>query len=418
MKKVLIWAEHAFQLYSVKPVAEKYIGRGCDVHLMTEFNDVALTAEYLRIPRENVHLVKNHRRRWHSRIIKLYEAAFVGLDYSMVYASHQKGESGLRKFLRGIACIKLRKEKVNRYFHGLVNVLGWLGNRGIKERYDLLISYTKVYHVLLLPSGTPHISIMESWDHPIKLPYFTQPNYCLTWNRDLADDTRKTQFLHRIAQIRPLKFRYIWEREGRNEDDLLATLPNPTHREEIARLRSLHAKGKVILYPATTSSAGIEHEGEMKVISDICKALEGTGHVLYIKPKPNGPKGDYDQFAIHAHVFVGAYSSSPDSRDMLDEAYHTFRYLILRNSDVVVNAGTTFVLEAALMARPVVQLDLSEEAYGGFARFTKTYHLRQYILSLPGCTAFAGDAPALRSAIDRVDMALSEAMRRWITLWK
>lgn len=418
MKKVLIWAEHAFQLYSVKPVADKYVRQGCDVHLMTEFEDAGLCASYLGLPLANVHKVREHRRRWQSRLIKLYEAAFVGLDYSMVYASHQKGEAGLRKFLRGLGFLKLRKEDVNRCFHLLARLTGWLGNRGVPGDYDLLITYTKVYHVLLLPRGVPHISIMESWDHPIKLPYFTQPDYCLTWNSDLADDTRRTQFLDRVARIAPLKFRYIGEREGRGDDELVGSLRDAAHRAEILRLAELRKRGRVILYPTTTSSAGIEHEGEMRLIGDICAALEGTGDVLYIKPKPNGPRGDYDRFAAFPHVFVGAYSKSPDSRDMLDEDYHTFRYLILRNTDIAINAGTTFVLEAALMGRPVVQLDLEEGRYGGFARFTKTYHLSKYILSLPGCTRFGGDPSVLRQALAQPGMALSEAMRRWITWWR
>ena len=49
------------------------------------------------------------------------------------------------------------------------------------------------------------------------------------------------------------------------------------------------------------------------------------------KPKPNGPKGDYDIFKQkYSNVVVGTYASNSNSIDMLDEEYHTFRYLLLQ----------------------------------------------------------------------------------------
>ena len=419
MGKILIWAEHAFQLYSVKPVADKYRLRGKDVYLMTEMKELDLCARYLSLPRENILHVSRYRKKWQSLLVKLFEVLFVSMDYSIVYADNNRNEKGWARSIRNIRFIKLPKNRINSSFNSLASLLRIFGYRSIPEhRFELLISFTKVYNVLLLPQGIPHISIMESWDHPIKLPYFTEPDYCLTWNADLKRDTMETQQLFRVRQISPLKFRYIKERALLPEGEILAGLQREDYREEILRLREMRTRGKVILYPATTSSNGIEHEGEMKLIGDICKALENTGNFLYIKPKPNGPKGDYDAFAVHPHVFVGSYSSHPDSRDMLDENYHSFRYLILKNSDVVLNAGTTFVLEAAMMDRLVVQLDISNQVYGGFGEFVKTYHLTRYILSVPGCLPYAGEKENLAEAIKDCSPAVSVAFKAWISNWK
>ncbi len=385
---------------------------------MTEMKELDLCASYLELPRANILHVRSYKKKWQALLVKFFEVLFVSLDYSIVYADNNRNESGLARKIRNIRFLKIPKHKINRTFNRMASFLRVFGYQSIPEhRFELLISFTKVYNVLLLPQGIPHISIMESWDHPIKLPYFTQPDYCLTWNSDLKRDTIETQQLFRVRQIFPLKFRYIAERELKSDEDVLSGLAREDYRQEILKLQELRKKGKVILYPATTSSNGIEHEGEMKLIGDLCKALENTGNYLYIKPKPNGPKGDYDEFAVSPHVFVGSYSSHPDSRDMLDENYHSFRYLILRNSDVVLNAGTTFVLEAAMMNRPVIQLNISDEVYGGFGKFVKTYHLSRYILSVPGCLPYAGEKDTLCRAVEDCDLSVSTAFKNWIRKW-
>ncbi len=419
MGKVLIWAEHAFQLYSVKPVADKYRKMGHSVYLMTHLQNPDLCSSYLELPKENILQVNTYRKKWHSWFVKLFEVLFVGLDYSIVYSDNYRNERGWAKFLRSIRFLKIRKDRINSSFNRFRSFIDfWNPNPIPGHEFDLLITFTKVYFVLLLPRRVPHISIMESWDHPIKLPYFTEPDYCMTWNSDLKRDTVETQKLFRVRQIFPLKFRYIAERSGMADEEILNSLTREDFRLEIKKLMELRKSGKIVLYPATTSSNGIEHEGEMKLIGDLCRALEGSGNVLYIKPKPNGPAGDYDEFAVFPHVFVGSYSSNPDSRDMLDENYHSFRYLILQNSDVVLNAGTTFVLEAAMMHRPVVQLNISTARYGGFGAFVKTYHLSKYILSVPGCLDYAGENDSLLKAVSEAGMSVSAAFKKWIRKWE
>ena len=58
---------------------------------------------------------------------------------------------------------------------------------------------------------------------------------------------------------------------------------------------------------------------------------------------------------------------------MLDEEYHTFRYLLLYYCKLVVNWGTTFVLEAALMDKPTLQLNLLSKDMENLVNIQKMY---------------------------------------------
>lgn len=278
---------------------------------------------------------------------------------------------------------------------------------------DLLISITKVNAPFLIPFDIPHISIMESWDHPMKLPYYINPDFNLTWNKDLKVDTKYFQNLKKIYQIYPLKFRYIYDRLTVSNEEIETSISNQTY------LRELHLlKGKdIVMYPTTTSSIGIYHEGEMDVIDDLCQAIQNTGKTLYIKPKPNGPKGDYDEFCKYENVIVGMYASNPDSRDMLNEEYHSFRYLLLKYSNMVVNVGTTFGLEAAIADKRLLQLDLQTDKYGSFTDFSKTYHLEKYILNSEHTYKYNGNVNLLREAILNTNDAFKDYIKNWITDW-
>ena len=71
---------------------------------------------------------------------------------------------------------------------------------------------------------------------------------------------------------------------------------------------------------------------------------------------------------------------SPNSADMLNEEYHTFRYLLLYYTNLIINFGTTFVLESSLMNVPILQLQLSENKFGKFGQYANNIHIQKYLL--------------------------------------
>jgi hypothetical protein len=217
---------------------------------------------------------------------------------------------------------------------------------------------------------------MESWDHPVKMPFLIYPDKCLTWNMDLRDDININQHLCSVVIFRPLKFKYIYDFNSSSETALFNQLRNKKYIDEIERLRGK----KYILYPATTSSLNpFAHKGEMQLIDKLCRTAQKCGVELYIKPKPNGACGDYDEFSKFDNVTIGLYATNHDSQDLLELEYNIYRYLLLKQSYLVINVGTTFVLEAALAGVPVMQLILKEDCFDNFSVYSRNSHIEKYL---------------------------------------
>ena len=155
----------------------------------------------------------------------------------------------------------------------------------------------------------------------------------------------------------------------------------------------------------------------MILIRELCEALEGSDYYLYIKPKPNAPRGDYDEFNIYNNVLVGIYSEDSSGSDILNQGYNIFRYLLLQKAYVVINAGTTFGLEAALVGKRIIQLRLREGDYKGFAKWCRTYHLQNYVLSLDGVFDYNNKKSQLLDEIENGDMSFSKQMKSWVDFW-
>lgn len=416
-KKVAIWCEHAFQLYSAKPVIDKYLKANCEVEIFTFKENVKYCAEYTGIPIGKIKDINSLIQKRTSLLTYIYEILFVDKNYSVVYRERRllKEKRIFKLISKYTFFLKVKKENVNSHYLKYAKWVNRLGlHKGININCDLLISFTRIRYPLLVSDlKVPHISIMESWDHPVKDPYFIDPDYALVWNKSLKADTQHYQKLKRVAQICPLKFRYIYERENDSMENLMSGIKAIKYISELNLLKDK----SVILYPVTTSSEGYGHEGEMELIDQLCLAAQKANRLLYIKPKPNGPAGDYDVFKRYHNVIVGVYSSSTDALDMLDEDYQSFRYCLLKLCDVVVNVGTTFVLEAALTNNKIIQLDLQSDVFGAFTDFTKTLHLKKYILNNKAAK-YSGDINNLATIFKKADYEYTLSIRNWITAWQ
>ncbi|MDY7394205.1 hypothetical protein UMM65_03050 [Aureibaculum sp. 2210JD6-5] len=416
MKKIGVWCEHSFQIYSAIPVIQKYLQKS-EVILFTKQENVEIAKGIINDDNFIVESLDNYIYKPASIFKEIFEILFISENFSFVYKNEFVRKESLKKrFLRKIFFIKIPAKRIN-YIFTILNQF-FFRKKSIDNYFnlDLIITFTKVYYAHLIPNKTSlsHISIMESWDHPMKFPYYIFPDYCLTWNKDLAEDTKRIQHLSKVGKIKPLKFKYIYDYENQNDTDLLNKITGTDYYNELSTLKDK----EIILYPTTTSSAGIMHQGEMLLIDLLCKAFNDSNYYLYIKPKPNAPKGDYDEFKKYKNVIVGIYSNNSTGSDMLDDNYHIFRYLLLKESNHVINAGTTFALEAALMDKNIVQLDMKIDGFLGFDKFCKTYHLNKYILSLPG--VFKINEKNYLNLLDEVktdNNIFSSKLKNWITNW-
>lgn len=375
-KSVALWCESLFGFYTLKPIVEKYRYKNYKIFIYTVQENISIIENYIEKHSKTEIISIESLNTIPLRIINYIAREFLtNPSFSKMYSNHRKKDAffGLKNILGYM--IYVENKKINIFCYKLFSLFK---NR-LKSKFLISISRVRSNH-LICSKEIKHVSVMESWDHPVKSPYWSNPNVILTWNKDLKKDYKKYQHFHgtKVHFIKPIKFRYIGERRNKSIGSLSEQLRNKDYISDIDVVK----KKDYIMYITMTSSLNpSQHEGEMKLIDQLCWAASNLNENLYIKPKPNGPTGDYDIFKQkYSNVVVGTYASNPNSIDMLDEEYHTFRYLLLYYCKLVVNYGTTFVLEAALMDKPILQLNLSSRHYGKFGEYSNNVHIRKYLL--------------------------------------
>lgn len=416
--KVALWAEHPFQLYSALKLIEN------------DIDNISLKSPVIITKRDNRWLLKNDNKlsaynclyiddfhkKWHSKVRLILESFLVPINFSTVYLHKSQSFQRARvlRFIQKHIPRLFRVRDINGLVRRVYVLLNYLFCRGT-IRFDRIYCFTKVYYVGALHRlSDTHISIMESWDHPMKFPYFFVPRLSYTWNHDLASDERIFQGIRNHHRISPLKFSYIDEFKHLSIEDIESRLSNTEYSEEIQRLKGK----KFVLYPTTTSSNGLEHQGELRLIESMLADFAKLEIPLYIKPKPNGPVGDYDYLIEKfSNVMIGKYSASPDSSDMLKTEYHMFRLYLIKKALITINCGSTFGLEVSYAHAPLIQLSLSEIMFGSFASYVRTYHLNKYILSIDGVLEYTGNQFGTNILNDLIrDNDISEKLFRWISI--
>jgi hypothetical protein len=272
------------------------------------------------------------------------------------------------------------------------------------SRRVVVVSMTNVPH-LLCARDQERITLVESWDHPTKQPAGYVTHKVIAWNQDLVNDWTRFQGPAEGIVGYPLKLRYAlvndWGSKG--------TTP------------------RVAMYAAATSSLtpypGWFYE-ECQLIEEVCEATRRAGWRLLIKPKPNGRVGDFDDFQQRfPHVTIGAYRDARNTTDYyLDAEYNRVRFSELAACDLLINWGTTFVLDAAAAGTPILQLDLRESLkYSHLAEDFANRHLqylickRKHVLAVqPGVLLTEALARSL-AARDDGSVLFSRQLRRWIT---
>ena len=368
-KEITFWVEPLFAIYSARPLINRYIKKNYKVWIILRKIDLQIARKYL--PKEVVLIsIESIDSYWLKIFSNLIRVVITPNIFSTMFERINR-KKGVVYFLIGkYVAILFDRKKINKRFR---NIFCIFQNRIPTNK---LISFSRVSRPYLLASKKiKHINIMESWDHPIKSPYYLYPNFVLTWNKSLALDIKKYQNLKKINKIYPLKLRYIQENVNLKKNEICKKL-SKKYLKELERI----GNDRFILYPTTTSSLNPDmHKGELILINHLIKLSNNLGLKIYIKPKPNGPIGDYDQYQGLKNVIVGIYSTSTNSIDMLKDEYHSFRYLLLNKTEFLINAGTTFGLEAALAKTEILQLKLSKDLFGSFGEINHNPHIQRYL---------------------------------------
>ena len=228
----------------------------------------------------------------------------------------------------------------------------------------------------LLAGSKNVVNVMESWDHPIKRPFFLNPAITFTWNKKLGQDIQAHQGLKEWDTIFPLKFRYIEDFKSYSVAELKENLTEK-YKKDLSEI-----KDDTIMYVVSTSSRNAKaFDGELKLIRQLITFCNQHQKSLYIKPKPNGKQGEFDEFSSLQNVQIGLYGEGEQSECMLDDNYHKYRLALLKSVNLVINVYTTFALEAALVGVPILQLSLENSTtFGHFAELINNPHIKNYFL--------------------------------------
>ena len=222
--------------------------------------------------------------------------------------------------------------------------------------------------------------IVESWDHPQKSPFLHYSNTGYTWNDDIGNDLIKNQIVEGHKNIYPLKFRYISEfsKLSRGQLSLKTLNLEMEYKEHLKALEDL----KFLMYiPCTQSRNSKLFKSEIFFIDQLCQWANKNNRILYIKPKPNGVFGEYDflKEKYENAVKIGLYGQS-NSLKMLNDSYHLHRFLLIKKAQRIINIGTSFVLECAMLNAPIIQIQISNnypDTY--FKEATNNPHVLKYL---------------------------------------
>lgn len=383
MSKQSITVVIDFQIYAYlfKPIIAKFIEQNIDVTVYFPSEIKGLVTKELAIFPE-VHFAdldkikRHHKNRW--RIHRALQSLLTRDDFSFQYGKKRnqvtlktKGVAGVLMKLADFTP-KVPNLKINAFLHKVVGI----GLHNPFPTNKILVGSLNASAELLCARGQQVYTVMESWDHPVKTPNGYSSHRVYAWNQSLAEDWQATQGDHICVPFYPLKLRYAIHEI----------------REKGLWQKSQGQRKRPLCVYAVTSTRKFSYalavEIENQIINDLCEATKIAGWDLLIKPRPNGMTGEFDEFVKqHNHVKVGSIKTdkiSIPANYYLDDEYNQLRFKELLDASLVINAFTTFGLDAAVAGIPVLQLDLRKASgYENSNLLFNNHHIKKYLLDVP-----------------------------------
>lgn len=359
-------------LTTLLPYMEKFIEKGFIIHVIGSSGVLEILNKQLShnncktYPLEPLKRKRLLQNILHKTLVLLLTPKNFSVYWKSQIDSRTKSSNPIRnlaiKFLQAIP-FKLKRGKINQTVQKILNPFF----RNPFPTETVLATSVQGGGYLLTSRGVKTITILESWDQPSKYPrgYWSQD--VLVWNTKLQKDWLEYQDSGKVSIGYPIKFNYV--------------ITN--------NLRMVKKKKEQILprimYPATfcLNSNPSFYREECRLLRTVSRATEKLGLKLFVKPKPNGTPGEFDEpLSGFDHIEVGKYQEHREMADyFLSADYNNQRLSELQRCDMIINLGTTFAIEAALFGLPILQLEaLSGGDFPALAKAMNNFHLRQYIL--------------------------------------
>ncbi len=354
-------------------------------------------------------ILRANRFRYFIHLIGLYlltSEEFLFRSFKRMQNAHEEAEP-LKKMILTIGKYfpKLPDEKVN-------TTLSKLSGAFFKNPFDskiiLVASQNSCPHLLGLKSQKV-VTVMESWDHAVKKPNGYASDIVFAWNSSLREDWIARQHDQLVHVFWPLKLRYAKNVKLVQDDS-----------------SGLISKRKYCVYCVTATrrfSPPLIIELEKRLIRDIAKATELAGWDMLIKPRPNGEFGEFDDVLNEfPNTRIGSMQSqevNEPANYFLDDQYNATRFAEVSGADFIINAFTTFGLDAAAANLPVLQIDIRDAiGYGDSNFYYENDHIKKYLLTDHHVLKLTGNLVESFSHYlsnpDDLPMEYSKALRRWL----
>ena len=298
---------------------------------------------------------------------------FTNRDF--LYLSTEKYKLASKKYSPLTKFIFILSRFIPKVPNGKINeFLSKITSAGMKNpfrtRVILVASLNSCAELLGLKSQAV-ITVMESWDHAVKKPSGYSSRMVFVWNSALRDDWKAKQNDKEVHVFYPLKLRYA--RDVVPFQDLSSY---KKHKDKFF-VYSVAATRR-FSFPSLVNL-------EKRLIEDLAKAAQAAGWDFFIKPRPNGEPGEFDEILKkYSNVKIGSVlnqKAGHPANYFLDDEYNFLRFSEIAGAEFVINAFTTFGLDAASANVPVLQIDIRKaDSYEDSKFVYENDHIKKHLL--------------------------------------
>ncbi|MFT7248443.1 MAG: hypothetical protein ACI97P_001221 [Arcticibacterium sp.] len=377
-KEITIVIDFRIYYYLFEPVVDSFIERGVKVYLVCN-KDIK---DFISSKRQDLGCIEfvslpviKRKFRVHKVIHRILTIFFTRYDFSHQYAKRINQVTikakGMKRLLYFISRFvpKVANSNINAFTHNAVRVI----SKNPFPTSTVLVGSLNASPELLCAKNLRVVTLMESWDHTVKIPNGYLSDKVIVWNKELRDDWVEYQNDKNVDWVYPLKLRYAIENI------------NKTGAWELNKKEE--GKPMCVYAVASTRVFSVPQivELERRLIADLCIATDKANWDLLIKPRPHGDLKEFDEFSeSFQHVKVGYMedASSNPADYYLNDEYNAIRFSEVLPARIVINCFTTFGLDAATAGIPVLQLDLRETSrYEDSQMFYSNHHINKYLIT-------------------------------------
>lgn len=369
--RISIVAELGTSIYTVQPIVKELIEKGFEIDIYTCEDNLEKSRNYLGTESINYFAIDRLIGKYVSVLDYALKQLLTKNTFSSQYARIAPTENKVLKRFYLFAKIlpKPNQKKINKIYSKFWKIFN--GKSKFRSKEVLLI--TRVNNTSILNNKNIKVyTLMESWDHPIKSPFYIESEVTYSWNKELSNDIKGIQNnSNKYKEVFPLKFRYLQRVKS------LSSNPPKEIQNEIEFITN----NNYVLYICTYSSYSRSDlfDNELKLISKIKEEVDRSGKNLYIKPHPHYSINDFNSLPQSQNLQIGIGATNNGANYIFTDDDQYYKIQLLKNAERVINVGTTLVLEASMLNANVYQLLISEENYGGFARACGNYHIKKYL---------------------------------------